>query len=138
MRVAWRTRGRLKTCVVLFLFVFICSSGYVGRATRAAEDKAAQQTKSKVSSPAERGHTLYMQNCARCHGADGRSQTEMGELYGATDLTSARWWKDEHINNRRLTNSITNGKKGGMPAFGKRLSKADIAALVAYVRKLKQ
>ncbi len=135
MRVERRTQGGLKTCVVLVLFVAVCGGSYLGRTTRAAADKPAQKTKSE--SPAARGRTLYMQNCARCHGADGRSQTEMGELYGSTDLTDARWWQDEHISNRRLTNSITNGKKGGMPAYGKRLAKTDIAALVAYVRTLK-
>ena len=98
----------------------------------------AGQRKSKRESPQARGHTLYTQNCARCHGADGRSQTEMGQLYDATDLTDARWWRNEHISNQRLTNSITNGKKGGMPAFGKKLSHTDIAALVAFVRTFKK
>ena len=97
----------------------------------------AGQRKRKTESPQARGRTLYTQNCARCHGADGRSQTGLGQLYDATDLTDARWWRDQHITDRRLTNSITNGKKGGMPAFGKKLSRTDIAALVAFVRTFK-
>jgi cbb3-type cytochrome c oxidase subunit III len=128
MRVDLRTVGRLKICVLL-IFLAACLS--VVYAQRAA------QKRSKTESPQTRGRTLYMQNCARCHGADGRSQTEMGQLYDATDLTSASWWRDGHINNQRLTNSITNGKKGGMPAFGKKLSRADINALVAFVRTFK-
>ena len=131
MRVNERTTGRLKTCVLL-LFVLLYGGGaYLQRAARAAEPKE------KGASKLERGRTLYMQNCARCHGADGRSQTEAGQLYDATDLTNTSWWKDEHINDRRLTNSIANGK-GGMPAFGKRLAKDDIAAIVAFVRKFKK
>jgi len=39
---------------------------------------------------------------------------------------------DEHI-----FNVITNGRKK-MPAFGKKLSKEEIDALVDYVRKLKK
>src|SRR5438105_918850 len=128
MRVELRTAGRLKICVLL-IFLAACLSVVYGQ--------RAGQKKSKTETPQARGRTLYTQNCARCHGADGRSQTEMGQLYDATNLTDARWWRDEHINDRRLTNSITNGKKGGMPAFGKKLSRADIAALVAFVRTFK-
>jgi mono/diheme cytochrome c family protein len=129
MRVELRTVGRLKICVLL---VFLAACLSVVYAQRAA------QKKNKTESPQARGRMLYMQNCARCHGADGRSQTEMGQLYDATDLTSARWWRDQHISNQRLTNSITNGKKGGMPAFGKKLSRPDITALVAFVRTFKK
>lgn len=126
-----RTQNKLKACAVLCLVVICGGSGYL----RAG----AQQTKSKSAAALpERGRTLYAQHCTRCHGDDGRSQTEQGELYGATDFTDARWWQDEHINDRRLTRSITNGKKGGMPAYGKRLAKADIAALVAYVHTFKR
>lgn len=136
MRVAARTRGRLKTCVGLFFVAMLCVGGYRQRAARAADEPPPPQGRGATQTA--RGRTLYVQNCARCHGADGRSQTALGELYDATDLTATRWWKDEHINDRRLTNSIANGKKGGMPAFGKRLAKTDIAALVAYVRAFKR
>jgi mono/diheme cytochrome c family protein len=128
MKLNLRTMGRLKTCV-LFFFVAIALIGYWQRA-------AAGQRRGTSST--ERARTLYAQNCARCHGADGRAQTDLGQLYDATDLTSAKWWRDQHINDRRLNASITNGKKGGMPAFGKKLTRADIAALVAYVRTFKQ
>ncbi len=122
----------MKVCVGLCFIVIICGGSFL-------HARAQPQAKSKgAASPAERGRALYAQHCTRCHGADGRSQTEQGELYGATDLTAARWWQEEHITDRRLTNSITNGKKGGMPAYGKRLAKTDIAALVAYVHTFKQ
>lgn len=120
--------GRLKTYVVFF-FMAGALVGYWQRA-------AAGQRRSVSST--ERGRTLYAQNCARCHGADGRAQTDLGQLYDATDLTSAKWWRDEHITDRRLTASIANGKKGGMPAFGRKLTRADISALVAYVHTFKQ
>lgn len=132
MRVALRIQSRLKACVAL-CFVVVSCGGYLH-----AAPQAATQTKNKTAPSAERGRTLYAQHCTRCHGEDGRSQTEQGELYGTTDLTSARWWRDERITDRRLTNSIANGKKGGMPAFGKRFAKADIAALVAYVHTFKR
>src|SRR5918911_3806282 len=122
MRVEPRTTGRLKTCVLLFCAAILLGGAYL----RYAAHAAAPDKRGKAAQ-VERGRTVYMQNCARCHGADGRSQTELGELYGASKLADADWWKAERINDRRLTASITNGKKGGMPAYGKKLSKDDIA-----------
>jgi cbb3-type cytochrome c oxidase subunit III len=124
--------GRLKIAVVI-VFVAFCAGGV--HLQRAA---AAPQKRGKGAQQLERGRAVYMQNCARCHGADGRSQTEQGELYGATALADAAWWRSARVSDRRLTASIANGKKGGMPAYGKRLSKDDIAAVVAFVRTLKQ
>jgi cbb3-type cytochrome c oxidase subunit III len=83
---------------------------------------------------AARTKGLYEQNCARCHGADGRGQTELGELYGAKDLTDAKRLRG--LGTKNLTDIIAHGK-GGMPSFSKKLSKQEIAALVAYVRTLK-
>jgi cbb3-type cytochrome c oxidase subunit III len=134
MRVAERATGRLKTYVLFFFVAMIGGGTYLQYNARAAEPQKSGRGAAKV----ERGRTVYMQNCARCHGADGQSATEQGELYGATKLADAAWWKSEHIKDRRLTNSITNGKKGGMPAYGKRLSKDDIAAVVAFVHTLKR
>src|SRR5947207_721573 len=105
MRVEQRALGRLKICVIVCFAVVLCGGHYLPR--------VAAQKRSKSEKPATRGRTLYAQNCARCHGADGRGQTELGQLYNAPDLAAASWWKDERISDRRLANSITNGKKGG-------------------------
>jgi cbb3-type cytochrome c oxidase subunit III len=134
MRLDSRTKGRLKTCILLFFAVVLTCGFYLQRDVRAA---AAPEKKGKAAQ-LERGRTVYMQNCARCHGADGRAQTDTGQLYGAKDLTDASWWRAERISDRRLLNSVTNGKKGGMPAYGKKLAKTDIAAVVAFVHTLKQ
>jgi cbb3-type cytochrome c oxidase subunit III len=131
MRIESRALGGLKIYLVLSFVAVLLGGSYI-------QHVVAGQRRSRSESPQARGRTLYMQNCARCHGADGHSQTEMGQLYDATDLTDARWWRDQHISNQRLTNSITNGKKGGMPAFGKKLSRTDINALVAFVRTFKK
>lgn|GEM_PF-1830680 len=128
-----RTTGHLKTYALL-LFVALCGGAYLQHQAQAA---AAPDKKGRAAQ-VERGRTIYMQNCARCHGATGRSDTDQGELYGASKLADAAWWKSERINDRRLTASITNGKKGGMPAYGKKLSKGDITAVVAFVHTLKQ
>jgi mono/diheme cytochrome c family protein len=75
-------------------------------------------------------------NCARCHGADGQSNTPMGKVYDAPNLADAAWWKRERAGDKRLHASIRDGR-GGMPAFGKKLSKEEINALVALVKTFK-
>ena len=78
---------------------------------------------------------LFEKECATCHGKDGRAKTFKAKLNHARNLTDATWQSE--VTDERLYNSIHNGK-GKMPAFGKKLSEAQINALVAYVRSLKQ
>src|SRR5690349_488704 len=55
---------------------------------------------------------LFRNNCARCHGADGRGQTPSGELYKAPDLTDAEWWREHSdiTTTRHLIGIVTHGK----------------------------
>lgn len=69
--------------------------------------------------------------CARCHGQDGRGKTRLGELLGTPDFTDARWQKN--ASDARMSNSIRDGLNQ-MPAFGRHLSRREVAALVAHVR----
>jgi mono/diheme cytochrome c family protein len=76
---------------------------------------------------------VYMNNCARCHGADGRGQTELGIINDTPDLTAAHI---KRMSSQRITRVIAGGTDS-MPGFGKKLSKAEIASLVGYIRTLK-
>jgi mono/diheme cytochrome c family protein len=80
--------------------------------------------------------TTYDAKCAKCHGKDGRGKTLKGRLTHARDLTPAQWQND--VTDERLFNSISNGRGKKMPSFKKKLSEADIDALVAYVRRLRK
>lgn len=78
-------------------------------------------------------NALFIQNCASCHGKDGRAKTFKAKFNHARDLTNRDWqaaMSDEHI-----YNSILKGN-GKMPAFVRKLSRSEIAALVTYVRML--
>jgi mono/diheme cytochrome c family protein len=80
-------------------------------------------------------NALFIKNCASCHGKDGRAKTFKAKFNHARDLTNPNWqaaMSDEHI-----YNSILKGK-GKMPAFDRKLSDNEIAALVTYVRMLKR
>jgi cytochrome c6 len=72
---------------------------------------------------------LYVSNCARCHGADGKGHTQLGQEMDIPDLTTAR------LSSARMTQIITRGD-GDMPAFGKKLKAKQIASLVKYVKTL--
>lgn len=122
--------------VVFSIAVAICFVCLVNMAQSSVTTTAAAQTKKgsgskTVAVSATQTRNLYMQNCARCHGADGRGQTEQGEMYGAHDLTDAKLMSK--LSNKRVVNIITRGG-GGMPAFAKKLSKEEINALATFVR----
>ena len=78
---------------------------------------------------------LFEEHCATCHGKDGQAKTFKAKFNHARNLTDAKWQAE--VSDERLFNSITNGK-GKMPAWGKKLSEAQINALVAYVRTFKK
>ncbi|HEX8457853.1 MAG TPA: c-type cytochrome [Pyrinomonadaceae bacterium] len=104
-------------------------------ARRAATTTASAGQRKLEGERLERARGLFADNCVRCHGADGRGQVPMGRVFNAPNLTDPGWWKKERPTDRRLTNSIRNGRNDErMPGFGHQLSKADIATLVAYVR----
>ena len=89
-------------------------------------------TKSHAPDVAE----LFRNNCARCHGADGRADTPKGEELNAPDLTDPGWWrKNSAITGTQSLNMIVREGRRDMPAFGKKLKPNEISALVKYMRK---
>jgi cytochrome c oxidase cbb3-type subunit 3 len=101
----------------------------------ALAESGSPDSKNPRQSAAERGRAVYANNCARCHGGDGTSQTTMGQMTEAPNLTDPAWQKGKST--ARMVSSVANGR-GDMPAFKKKLSRQDIAAAVAYVRTLKR
>jgi mono/diheme cytochrome c family protein len=91
-------------------------------------------TETSVASPSD-AKTTFDAKCAKCHGKDGRAKGLLSKAKGVRNLTDAKWQED--VADERLFNSISNGR-GKMPSFKKKLSEADINALVAYVRSLKK
>jgi mono/diheme cytochrome c family protein len=79
-------------------------------------------------------------NCAQCHGPDGKANTKMGKMLNAKDLTDPK--VQAEFTDAKATQSIKEGvKQNGkttMKAFGGKLSDDEIKALVAYVRTLKK
>ena len=78
---------------------------------------------------------LFLENCSRCHGKDGRAKGFKAKVVGARNFTDGQW--QDRVTDERIFNSINNGK-GKMPPYGKKLSEAEINSLVNYVRSLKK
>lgn len=87
---------------------------------------------SAVSSESVSQASIYRAHCARCHGNDGRANTKEGRKTEAADLTED---SVKAMSTEKMTRIIRNGK-GDMPAFAKKLSAAQIAAVIQYVRGL--
>ena len=93
-----------------------------------------------LSVRAEDAKALYDSNCAKCHGADGKGQTKMGQKLGAKDYTDSK--VQDALTDAAATKAIKEGLKDSdgktlmKPAEG--LSDSDVKALVAYMRSFKK
>ena len=89
--------------------------------------------------------TNWNDQCAKCHGADGKGDTKMGTKLGCKDFTDAKVQAD--LKDDNANKAITDGLKSDE---GKTLMKpfvtgadtpltdAEVKALVAYVHTLKK
>lgn len=76
------------------------------------------------------GKKIFADNCALCHGPEGKGNREVG----APNLTDKLWFygSDKKI----IIEGLQNGRGGVMPAWGGRLSDSTIKALTVYVHSL--
>lgn len=84
-------------------------------------------SKSNLVSAKTGGAALYQQNCASCHGGDGKAKTPKGIRKGATDLTKST------ISTPRGIKVISNGREN-MPGFKANLTGAEISEVMEYIR----
>ena len=78
--------------------------------------------------------------CAKCHGAEGKGDTKMGQKLGCKDLSDAK--VQAELKDEAIAKSIKEGVKGEgdktlMKAFDQ-LSDNDVKALTTYIRSLKK
>ena len=84
--------------------------------------------------------TNWDEQCAKCHGADGKGQTKMGKKLNLRDFADAKWqaeFTDEQAF-KAVKEGVTdkNGKTTMKAIEG--LSDADIKALIPIVRAFKK
>lgn len=75
------------------------------------------------------GKRTFQQYCIACHGSDGKGNV----LMGAPDLMNEMWLHGG--DDAALTNTITHGSNGIMPAFHGRLNEVQIHLLIAWLSR---
>ncbi len=77
-----------------------------------------------------RGSAIYAENCAACHGEDGKGNHELG----APNLADTIWLYGSDMDD--VVESIQTGRGGMMPAWSGRLDPVTIKSLAIYVHSL--
>ena len=77
-----------------------------------------------LSGLAQQGHSLFERNCVHCHGDDARGD-EGPTLYNLA------------MSDTRIAKRIKDGVKGEMPRFASKFNDVDVAALIAFLRTLR-
>ena len=84
------------------------------------------------------GQATYADNCAKCHGDDGKGATKMGQKLGAKDYTDAA--VQTALTDDQAFKSVKEGLKKDDKTLMKpsELSDDDIKAAIAYLRTFKK
>ncbi|GIK80251.1 MAG: cytochrome-c oxidase, cbb3-type subunit III [Pseudorhodoplanes sp.] len=77
-----------------------------------------------------KGQKLFAENCASCHGDNGKGNRELG----APDLTDQIWLYGSSKDT--IIEGLMNGRSAVMPAWNQRLDDTTIKALTVYVHTL--
>lgn len=86
--------------------------------------------RAKDEAAVARGREIFAEQCASCHGEDGKGNVELG----APNLTDAIWLYGD--SKEAIMASISTGRGGQMPAWEGRLDPVTIKALAVYVYSL--
>jgi mono/diheme cytochrome c family protein len=93
--------------------------------------KTVKEVQSQPSgAPAPPAAALFSQNCAGCHGPDGKGK----KSEGTPDFTDPAFQKS--VSPSAMQAAIQNGKGGVMPAWSGKITDEQITSLVTYIRSL--
>lgn len=93
-------------------------------------DTAGDDVSVEMQESIARGGVIFAENCASCHGADGKGDYE----FGAPNLADAIWLYGGSYEN--VYESVFNARAGMMPAWKDRLDDNTIRQLAIYVHEL--
>ena len=85
------------------------------------------------------GKAVYADNCAKCHGDDGKGQSKMGQKVGARDYTDAK--VQASFTDAEGVKAVKEGLKKDDKTLMKPyadLSDDDVKAVIAYMRTFKK
>ncbi|MCC6384041.1 MAG: SirB2 family protein [Bacteroidia bacterium] len=119
--VAFKKKNKILVVLSLMMLVYIYGISEMKSPVFKKEIKGELAGKSGI----ELGQTIFENNCASCHGMDGKRM-----LSGAKDLTKSQLTAEEQIR------VIRNGKNS-MMAYKKLLTEEQIQAVAGYVQNMK-
>ena len=96
-------------------------------ASRSVRDAEVPASQAASPSPPPAAN-LFQENCAKCHGPDGKGTRNAG----TPDFTSRSI--QSGLSDRQVTDTIRHGKPGRMPAWADKLTEEQITGLAAYIR----
>ena len=99
---------------------FMCIGGMVFGC--GGDSKSDEGVSTVTTGSSSRGKSLYLTNCAGCHGDDAKGD------YAPNLLQTL------HESDESLTQTITNGKGDGMPAFDEDLDSQQILDILSWLR----
>lgn len=84
--------------------------------------------------------SIYEDQCAKCHGADGKGQTKMGQKLGAKDYTDAKVQADlkDDAGIKAIKEGLKSDEGKTLMKPSDSLSDDDAKGLVAYMRSFKK
>lgn len=118
--------------VLLFLSLVVVMTLAIAAAQKAAPGKS----QAAAAGNAAAGQVVFQKNCNLCHYAD-KTTNKIGP--GLKGVFKAKELPKTHrpVSDAAVREQIEKGNPGkGMPAFGPKLSKADIDNLIAYLKSL--
>jgi cytochrome c6 len=80
------------------------------------------------------GAATYTSKCQMCHGADGTGNTPAGKSMKVPSFLSPATVKESNAD----LIAVTKNGKGKMPAYGTKLTDAEIKDVIAHVRTLQK
>jgi cytochrome c6 len=102
---------------VVGIGVALCGANFIFCATANAQDA---------------GEKVYKAKCVSCHGADGKGESPAGKATKAHNFCSDEVKKET---DEEWTTILLKGKNK-MPAYDKKLTDAEVKAVVAFIRSL--
>ncbi len=127
--------------ISLFVFSFLISNQAFAQKKWdvPAAEKSKVNPKAKSSSATDLGKTEWNNTCKSCHGKLGMDDGPKGQ-------TTSEFTEKSHVKLANATKAQTDGElfykiktgKGGMPAYGKKLSEETMWGLVNYLRTLQK
>jgi mono/diheme cytochrome c family protein len=116
-----------------------CASGYHFNMKKSIVAILALALGTFIVSAAD-GSALWSDNCASCHGKDGKGDTKMGQKTGVKDYTDPK--VQAAVDDAKAFKSVKEGliveDKTKMKPFAEKMSDDDIKAAIAYLRTLKK